>query len=84
MTNLKLMRYALAACFFIALLLLSGSCSKPNTIPGTFHAPISREADPIVARLEAGCTTDYDSAMYHRLTDSLALLAKGNKLPPPN
>lgn len=82
MINSKLIRHALAVCCFIALL-LSGSCSKPKTIPGTFRAPISPEADPIVARLEAGCNTDYDSAMYHRLTDSLDLLSRGNKLPPP-
>lgn len=81
-TNL-IFRALLGPCIF-AMLLATASCHKERTVPGTAWPSISPEVDNIVARLEAGYVGDYDSMTFHTLIDSLKLLARGNKLPPPN
>lgn len=83
MSQLKLtLRSLIGPCVF-AVLLMAAGCHKDRTVPDTYWTSISPEADRIVSRLEAGYGGDYDSATYHTLTDSLELLARGNKLPPP-
>lgn len=83
MSQLKLtLRSLIGPCVF-AILLMAAGCHKDRTVPDTYWTSISPEADRIVSRLEAGYGGDYDSATYHTLTDSLELLARGNKLPPP-
>lgn len=80
-TNL-IFRALLGPCIF-AMLLATAACHKERTVPGTAWPSISPEVDNIVARLEAGYVGDYDSMTFHTLIDSLELLARGNKLPPP-
>lgn len=84
MSKLKLTLGSLIGPCVFAVLLMAAGCHKVRTVPGTFWTSVSPEADRIVARLEAGYVDDYDSAMFHSLTDSLELLTKGNKLPPPD
>ena len=84
MSQLMLILRSLVVPCVFAILLMAAGCHKDRTVPDTYWTSISPEADRIVSRLEAGYGGDYDSATYHTLTDSLELLARGNKLPPPD